>query len=151
MAGPRLNVRTDWLFYLFLVAYGALIIRMTLGLWSDAGINVFATYSSAATPTEMIVDANKVYWSKTCFLFGTLLLAGLNVDLRAAVGLAATFWSVSLIVMFGASPNLVAALVAGTLLVAQQVWRRQFFVERTEKLSPASRETLRASGASSRP
>ncbi|MEM7435291.1 MAG: hypothetical protein AAF436_09085 [Myxococcota bacterium] len=139
MAGPRLNVRTDWLFYLFLVAYGTLIIRMTLGLWSDAGINVFATYSAAATPSDMIVDANKVYWSKTCFLFGTLLLAGLNIDLRAAVGLAAVFWSSSLIAMFGPGPNLVAVLVVGVLLVGQQGWRREFFVGRTEQPNSMAR------------
>ncbi|MEM7138155.1 MAG: hypothetical protein AAF500_16355 [Myxococcota bacterium] len=137
MAGPRLDVRTDWLFYVFLAAYGALIIRLTLGLWSDAGVNVFASYSAAATPSAMIVDANKIYWSKTCFLFGTLLLAGLNIDLRAAVGLAATFWAGSLIVMFGPSPNLVAVTVIGVLLVGQQIRRRQFFVGRTERPSAA--------------
>ncbi|MEM7435290.1 MAG: hypothetical protein AAF436_09080 [Myxococcota bacterium] len=65
------------------------------------------------------------------------LSAQLNIDLRAAVRLAADSWYGSLIAMFGPSPNLVAVLVVGVLLVSQQVWRRQFFVGRTEEPSRA--------------
>jgi len=132
MASLRYQIRTDWLFYLLVLSYAYLVCKMTYALWFGGGINIFASYSDAATASEMIVDANKVYWSKTCFLFGTLLLVGLNVDIRAAAGLGATFWATSLIVMFGASPTLIAALVIGVLLVGQQVLRKALFAKQNE-------------------
>lgn len=132
MVSLRYQIRTDWLFYLLVLSYAYLVCRMTYALWLGGGVNIFASYSDAATASEMIIDANKVYWSKTCFLFGTLLLVGLNVDIRAAAGLGATFWSASLIAMFGASPTLIAALVIGLLLVGQQVLRKAFFAKRNE-------------------
>lgn len=131
MISLRYKIRTDWLFYLLVLSYAYLVFKMTYALWFGGGINIFASYSDATSAPEMIVDANKVYWSKTCFLFGTLLLVGLNVDIRAAAGLGATFWSASLIAMFGASPTLIAALVIGLLLLGQQISRKEFF-EKTE-------------------
>jgi len=128
MASLRYNIRTDWLFYLLVLGYGYLVLNMTAQLWFGEGVNVFASYSNASDPAEMIVDANKVYWSKTCFLFGTILLMALNFDFRAAAGIGATFWSVSLITIFGTSPTLIAVAVLGTALVAQQVWRKSMFV-----------------------
>lgn len=127
----RYPLKSDWLYYLFLLSYAYLIINMTTQLWFGDGINVFATYSDAALPAQMVVDANKVYWSKTCFLFGILLLVGLNVDFRAAAGLGGMFWSVSLILGFGASPNLIGAFVMGFLLVVLQIWRKQFFSDQS--------------------
>ena len=123
----RYPLSTGWPFYLFLLAYGALIVRMTYGLWFSDGINIFASYSEPASAAQAIIDANKVYWSKTCFLFGTLLLVGLNVDFRAAVGLAALFWSGSLIVMFGASPTLLITLALGGVLFGLQAHRHEIF------------------------
>lgn len=133
MAKLRYHVRTDWLFYLLVLSYAYLVFKMTYQLWFGGGINVFATYSDAATASELLVDANRVYWSKTCFLFGTLLLLGVNVDIRAAAGLGATFWSASLIVMFGASPVLLLAFGIGFLLVGQQILRGAFFAKRIEQ------------------
>lgn len=127
MLALRYQLNSDWLFYLFLLSYGYLIARMSFGLWFDGGINIFSSYSNATEPAAVLLDANKVYWSKTCFLFGTILLAGLNVDFRAAVGIAAAFWSGSLIVMFGASPVLVATMILAAMLISQQCWRRHFF------------------------
>lgn len=132
MVSLRYQIRTDWLFYLLVLSYAYLVCKMTFALWFGGGINIFASYSDAATASEMIVDANKVYWSKTCFLFGTLLLFGLNVDIRAAAGLGASFWATSLMVMFGTSPTLIAALVIGLLLVGQQIFRGAFFAKRKE-------------------
>ena len=127
----RYSLKTDWLFYLFLASYAYLILNMTIRLWFGDGINIFATYSDAATPAQVILDANKVYWSKTCFLFGTLLLTGLGLDIRAAAGTAATFWSASLIIMFGASVNLVFALIIGAALVLLQIKRREIVARRS--------------------
>jgi len=127
MRSLRYSFRTDWLFYLFLASYAYLIINMTVRLWLGDGINIFASYSDAATSAQFIADANKIYWSKSCFLFGTLLLTGLNISFRAAFGLGATFWAGSLILMFGATPNLIGALVLGILLVVQQIRRGAFF------------------------
>lgn len=121
----RYDIRTDGLFYLFVLGYAYLILNMTLRLWFGDGINIFATYSEATTAAEMLVDANKVYWSKTCFLFLSLLLYGLNFDYRFAVGLAATFWSSSLILMFGTSPVLIAVTVLAIALLVQQVLRKK--------------------------
>lgn len=127
MKNLRYNIRTDWIFYLVVIGYSYLIINMTLRLWFGGGINIFATYSDAATTVDMLIDANKVYWSKTCFLFLTLLLFALNFDYRFVVGLAASFWSASLMLMFGPSPVLVSvALLSGGLLI-QQVLRKEIF------------------------
>ncbi|MEO0691121.1 MAG: hypothetical protein AAFY51_12605 [Pseudomonadota bacterium] len=129
----RYSLKTDWLFYLFLASYAYLILNMTIRLWFGDGINIFATYSDAALPAQVILDANKVYWSKTCFLFGTLLLTGLGIDFRAAAGTAASFWSVSLIFMFGPSLNLVGALILGVALAALQMKRQELFATRGKK------------------
>jgi len=100
---------------------------MTVALWFGDGINVYATYSLAQTAEEMIVDANYVYWSKTGFLFLSMFLISLNFDYRFAVGFACSFWSVSLIAMFGASATLVVAACLAIALMALQVGRRQIF------------------------
>lgn len=123
----RYPLSTDWPLYLFILAYASLIARMTYGLWFGDGINIFASYSAPVDPAAAILDANKVYWSKTCFLFGLLALMGLNADFRAAVGLAALFWAGSLIVMFGPTFTLVVTVVLGLLLLAMQIRRRQLF------------------------
>lgn len=119
----RYPLKTDWVFYLFLASYAYLILSMTFRLWFGDGVNIFASYSEATLQSQVILDANKVYWSKTCFLFGTLLLTGLGFDFRVAAGVAASFWSASLIVMFGATPNLIGALIMGIALVGLQVKR----------------------------
>ncbi len=121
----RYPLRTDWAFYLLVLGYSYLILNMTLRLWFGEGINIFATYSDAPTAAEMLVDANKVYWSKTCFLFLTLLLYGLNFDYRFVAGTAATFWASSLIILFGTSPILLAVGILGIVLMVQQVLRKQ--------------------------
>jgi hypothetical protein len=59
------------------------------------------------------VDANKVYWSKTSFLFLTLLLLGLNVNFRAAAAWRGVFGPPPSFMMFGASPTLWAVLTVG--------------------------------------
>ena len=123
----RYPLSTDWPLYLLILAYTTLIVRMTYGLWFGDGINIFASYSDATDPAQVILDANKVYWSKTCFLFGTLLLVALNVDFRAAVGATALFWAGSLTLMFGTSVTLLATLVLGALLLGLQVYRSQLF------------------------
>ncbi len=132
MTGLRYNIRTDWLFYLLVAGYAYLIVNMTFKLWFAGGINVFASYSTAVTATEMLVDANKDYWSKTCFLFGILLLMGLNVDFRAAAGFGAVFWSGSLIAIFSLNPILMTVLVLGALVVGQQIRRKEVFSERRQ-------------------
>jgi hypothetical protein len=119
----RYSLRGNWLFYLLVTAYGVLIVRMTLSLWFGDGINIFASYSAASTASEMIVDANYVYWSKTCFLFMTLLLVSLRFDCRFAIGVACTFWATSLITMFGASTVLLVAGVLGVSIALLQVYR----------------------------
>ena len=121
----RYSIKADWLFYVFLASYAYLILNMTVRLWFGDGINIFATYSDATVPAQAILDANKVYWSKTCFLFGTLLMTGLGLDFRVAAGTAASFWSASLILMFGPSVNLIGALIIGVALVALQFKRGQ--------------------------
>ncbi|MEM9652293.1 MAG: hypothetical protein AAGA65_09375 [Actinomycetota bacterium] len=118
------NPRTDWLFYLVVASYAYLIISMTYGLWFGDGVNVFASYHDDPT----LVEANEVYWSKTTFLFLTLLLAGIGFDYRFAVGFGATFWAASLTLMFGATPTLVFVLLLGTGLLVQQAARRQIFI-----------------------
>ncbi|MEM7637802.1 MAG: hypothetical protein AAF269_01970 [Pseudomonadota bacterium] len=134
MLGLRYRLKTDWLFYLFIAAYAYSIMAMTIRLWFGDGVNVFASYSDASVPAEVIVEANKVYWSKTWFLFGSLLLMGFNVDIRAAFGSAAIFWAGSLMLIFSiATPNLIFILVVGVALVIQQIVRKGFFAPPGEK------------------
>ncbi|MEM7512024.1 MAG: hypothetical protein AAF388_13905 [Bacteroidota bacterium] len=125
MKNLRYNLRTDWLFYLLVISYAYLILNMTFRLWFGGGINIFASYSSASSPADMLIDANKVYWSKTCFLFLTLFLYSLNLDYRFVVGVAATFWAGSLIIMFGPTLVLISVAILGTALITQQVLRKQ--------------------------
>ncbi|MEM6347050.1 MAG: hypothetical protein AAF927_24390 [Bacteroidota bacterium] len=125
MKNLRYQIRTDWVFYLLVIGYLYLILNMSIRLWFGEGINIFATYSAATSPAEMLVDANKVYWSKTCFLFLSLLLYGLNFDYRFAAGFGATFWALSLILMFGPSPILLAVGCLGVTLISQQIYRKQ--------------------------
>ena len=106
----RFDFKQDWIFHLFVFGYLLLILRMSYALWIGDGINIFISYSSALTAEELLVDANKIYWSKTCFLFLTLLLFTLNFDYRFAAGIAASFWSISLILMFELSPILLFVL-----------------------------------------
>jgi len=132
----RYNLRHDWVFYLLIAGYTYLILNMTLRLWIGGGINIFATYSEAPTAADMLIDANKVYWSKTCFLFLTLLLYFLNFDYRFAAGVGATFWAGTLIIMFGPSPVLLAVSLLGTALIIQQLLRKQ--VRDTARTNPQS-------------
>lgn len=125
MSVPRFSLRQDWLFYLFVVSYTYTLGRMTLALWFGDGVNIFTTYTDATDQAAFILDANKVYWSKSGFLFSTLLLIALNLDVRVAVGAAASFWAASLILMFGASATLLFVLALGVGLIGQQVLRRQ--------------------------
>ncbi len=125
MKNLRYNLRTDWLFYLLVISYAYLILNMTSRLWFGGGINIFASYSTASTPADMLVDANKVYWSKTCFLFLTIFLYSLNLDYRFVAGAAASFWAGSLIIMFGPTPVLISVAILGTALITQQVLRKQ--------------------------
>lgn len=127
MKNLRYDLRTDWAFYLFILGYTYLILNMTFRLWFGDGINIFANYSESTTATEMIIDANKVYWSKTCFLYLTLLLYFLNFDYRFVAGLAATFWAGALLLIFGISPVLIGVLFIGIVLVVQQIRRKQIF------------------------
>ncbi|MDI9244231.1 hypothetical protein [Marinobacter sp. CHS3-4] len=115
----------NWLFYLLVFAYAILIGRMTFALWLGDGINVFASYSSAVSAAPLVVDANYVYWSKTCFLFLTMLLVSLNIDYRFAVGSGCFFWATSLILMFGTSPVLLTSAILGLLIAGIQVKRRE--------------------------
>lgn len=123
----RYKLRTDWAFYLLVIGYAYLILNMTFRLWFGEGINIYATYSKATSPSTMLFDANKIYWSKTCFLFLSILLYALNFDYRFAVGFAASFWSGSLMLMFGPSPILVMVALLGVVLIVQQSVRRQIF------------------------
>lgn len=115
------------LFYLAVAGYAYLVASMTQALWFGDGVNVFASYSDAPAAAGMVVDANKVYWSKTGFLFLSMLLFGFNVDYRAAVGLAMTFWGVSLTVIFGATPVLLTATALGLALTVLQIYRKNFW------------------------
>ena len=124
MKNLRYHIRTDWLFYLLIIGYAYLILNMSFRLWFGDGINIFAGYSKAATAAEMFIDANKVYWSKTSFLFLTLLLYFLNFDYRFAAGIAASFWAGSLMLMFGPTLILVCVALLGLGLVVQQIVRK---------------------------
>ncbi|MEM1142713.1 MAG: hypothetical protein AAGI88_09025 [Pseudomonadota bacterium] len=121
----RFDIKKDWLLYLFVANYALLIGRMTLGLWSSEGINIFSSYSLAPDAAQMVLDANKIYWSKTCFLFGTLFLFALNFDFRFAFGVAAVFWAGSLSLMFAPTPILLVTLLGAAALCGQQIWRKQ--------------------------
>ncbi|MEM9052449.1 MAG: hypothetical protein AAGC47_10390 [Bacteroidota bacterium] len=123
----RFDFKQNWIFHLFVLGYLLLILRMSNALWLGDGINIFTSYSSAVTAEELLVDANKIYWSKTCFLFLTLLLFTLNFDYRFAAGIAASFWSISLILMFELSPILAFVLFLSVILVVQQIHRKQVF------------------------
>lgn len=123
MAFLRYPLKTNLPFYLLIAAYSLLIARMTMALWFGDGINVFESYSDATTAEAMLVDANFVYWSKTCFLFLTMLMIAANFDGRFAIGLGCSFWAISLSLMFGASPVLLAATAAGVLIVGVQIKR----------------------------
>ncbi|MEO1041500.1 MAG: hypothetical protein AAFX52_04350 [Pseudomonadota bacterium] len=104
---------------------------MTVSLWFGGGVNIFASYSDATALPEVVLDANKVYWAKSSFLFITLALLGLNFNFRAASGISATFWATSLIVIFGPTPPLLTIFTLGVLLIAQQVRRGTIFGEKT--------------------
>lgn len=119
----KYNLKTDWVFYLFVASYAFLVTRMTFGLASAEGINIFTSYSSAQDLAQLLEDANKVYWSKSCFLFVTLFLTALNLDFRMAVGIAGAFWSLSLLIMFGPTFNLIAVLIGAVVLLTQQIAR----------------------------
>lgn len=135
----RYSLKTDWPFYLLGAGYLYTLGRMTLALWFGDGVNVFATYSDAALPPEVILDANKVYWTKSGFLFSALLLIGFNVDIRAAFGLAAMFWASSIMLIFGAiTIPVLASFSNGALLVGLQLYRRGFFTQRSAQHPPAS-------------
>lgn len=127
----RYSLKTDWAFYLLVLGYLYTLGRMTLALWFGDGVNIFATYSDATAPPDVLLDANKVYWSKSLYLFSTLFLMALNVDIRAAAGIAAILWSASLIVIFGAfSAAMGAALFLGVFLVGLQLRRGEFCARR---------------------
>lgn len=124
----RYPLKTDWPFYLLVVGYLYTIGRMTLALWFGDGVNIFATYSDAATLDAVVLDANKVYWTKSGFLFSALFLIALNLDVRAAFGMAATFWATAIIVIFGATTlPVIASLVNGLVLIGLQIYRKQVF------------------------
>lgn len=129
----RYPLKSDWAFYLLVFGYLYTLGRMTLALWFGDGVNIFATYSDAVAPPDVLLDANKVYWSKSLYLFSTLFLMALNVDIRAAVGTAAILWSGSLILIFGTfSSAMGAALALGLIAVALQIRRGAFFADRRE-------------------
>ncbi|MEM9775275.1 MAG: hypothetical protein AAF902_11895 [Chloroflexota bacterium] len=123
----RYKIQKDWLFYLFVIGYVYFVGNMTIRLWFGGGINIFANYSDAATAAEMMVHANQVYWSKTTFLFLTILLYSFSLDYRLVVGIGATFWALSLILMFGVTPILILNVILGPLIIGQQIWRKQIF------------------------
>ena len=123
----RYPISKDWLFYLLVAGYGYLIVNMTMALWFGDGINIYDSYSPTNNAAVQIIDANYVYWSKTCFLFLSMLLFAFNFDYRAVVGIAATFWAGSLISMFGVTLNLGIADVVGVSLIAQQIFRKQIW------------------------
>lgn len=125
MKNLRYRIRKDWIFYLLVLGYSYLILNMTFRLWFGGGVNIFASYTEITTLEETLLNANKVYWSKTCFLFLTLFLFSLNFDYRFVVGVAATFWATSLIVMFGINPTLLMVTLMGVALIIQQVLRKQ--------------------------
>ena len=123
----RYPLKSDWPFYLLVLSYAYLIINMTARLWFGDGVNIFANYTLVDTLPEFMVDANKVYWSKTCFLFSIILMTAVNVDIRAAAGIGAIFWAGSLSLIFAPNPTLVSVVVLGIILVALQIRRQEFF------------------------
>lgn len=101
---------------------------MTVALWFGDGVNVFATYTDVTERAAFTLDANKVYWTKSLFLFSTIFLMAINVDIRAAVGIAAMLWSGLLIAIFGAvSFSLAWIMTLGFVMVALQVKRGEVF------------------------
>ena len=100
---------------------------MTAKLWFGEGVNIFASYSNAKETADFIVDANKVYWAKTNFLFASILLYALNFDYRTAIGLGSVLWSTILIALFGTSSMLLIILTTGLALVVVQARRRQIW------------------------
>lgn len=124
----RYPFKTDWPFYLLVLGYLYTIGRMTLALWFGDGVNVFATYSDAVALDAVVLDANRVYWTKSGFLFSALFLLALNLDVRAAFGLAATFWATAIILIFGATTlPVIASLANGLVLIGLQIYRKQVF------------------------
>ncbi|MCI5043417.1 MAG: hypothetical protein MRY72_01870 [Aquisalinus sp.] len=121
----RYGLKAGWLFYFLVISYAYLVGSMTMELWFGGGVNIFASYSNATDPAAMVVDANKVYWSKTSFLFLSLFLFALNFDYRAAAGIGASVWAGSLIFIFGVTPVLMVALLTGIGLIFQQVMRKE--------------------------
>lgn len=131
----RYPIRENVFFYLLLLSYAYLVISMTYALWFGGGVNIFASYSEPTTTAGIILDANKVYWSKTTFLFSTILLYALNLDYRLVAGLGMTFWAGSLIIMFGPTTTLVVGVLIGTCLIAQQIWGREIFQPQPDDLA----------------
>lgn len=125
----RYSLKDGWLFYFLVCSYAYLVGMMTRDLWFGNGVNIFASYSGATDAAAFVVDANKVYWSKTSFLFLSLFLFALNFDYRAAVGIGATFWAGSLIYMFGPTPTLIVAFLIGFALIVQQIARREIWTQ----------------------
>lgn len=119
----RYNLKEGLPFYILVSSYAFLVLSMTFRLWFGDGVNIYASYSSATDPAVMLVDANYVYWSKTGFLFSTLLLYGLNFDYRFVAGVGMLFWAGSLALMFGATPVLISGLLMGVALVGLQIYR----------------------------
>lgn len=143
---PRLRytLRTDWLFYLLVVAYAYSIGAMTFRLWFGDGVNIFASYSDATAMSDVILDHNKVYWAKTSFLFSSIFLFALNFDYRAAVGIAAAIWGGALITIFGPTPPVVFILTNGVLLVALQTWRGELFGAASSSAAAPPRQEARS-------
>lgn len=123
----RYNIWTNWPFYLLVLGYVYLVFNMTYALWFGDGVNIFASYSEPTTSAAILLDANKVYWSKTSFLFLTLFLYSFGLDYRFVAGVGATFWASSLIIMFGPTGTLLFTLVIGIILIGQQLWFNQVF------------------------
>ena len=121
----RYSLKNDWVFYLLILSYGFLVARLTYTLWFGGGINLFASYSDSVSSEQMIANANIIYWSKTSFLYLTLLLFSLNFDYRFAVGVGCSFWAISLLVIFGVKPLLIVATIIGLALIAIQLVRKE--------------------------
>ncbi|MEM9723930.1 MAG: hypothetical protein AAF909_00515 [Pseudomonadota bacterium] len=123
----RYSLLSDWPFYTLLASYAYLVGSMTVALWFGGGVNIFASYTDTIDGPAFVLDANKVYWAKTIFLFSSIALFGFNFDYRAAAGLGAVIWATALILMYGATPVLAVALINGLVLVALQIWRGALF------------------------
>ena len=139
---PRLryNLKTDFLFYLLVVAYAYAIGTMTFRLWYGDGVNIFASYSDATLLSDVILDHNKVYWAKTSFLFSTIFLFAFRFDYRAALGIGAMIWGGALIALFDPTPPVLFMFANGALLTALQAWRGEVFSAPSEIAPASSRE-----------